>query len=258
MLEELRAYSEKPLIDRERYLLSLKKAGLLPKRAIPDKIILLMTPSVIHLLRKNNVGMERAPFFTGEIDFLGELGIVHRIGFGGPSAALFLEKLIALGAKELVIVGTAGALSAAEAGDSLNVGDKIVVPWALRDDGVSDQYLPKNKKVSAHRNLSDRLQVQLQKDGVAFQAAPVWTTDSFYRETVSSMKKAVELGAKAVEMEAASVFAVCEHHQCAAAALLVVSDVLKEDDWAPQFHEIGDALLQAVQAAVKALAKGHS
>ena len=62
----------------------------------------------------------------------GEPVTVQSTGMGGPSAAIVVEELIALGARRLVRIGTCGAL-----GDELRMGDLVAVAEVVADDGVS-------------------------------------------------------------------------------------------------------------------------
>jgi uridine phosphorylase len=62
----------------------------------------------------------------------GEPLTVQSTGMGGPSAAIVVEELIALGARRLVRIGTCGAL----AGD-LELGALLAVAEVLPRDGTS-------------------------------------------------------------------------------------------------------------------------
>src|SRR3954471_8067250 len=62
----------------------------------------------------------------------GELLTIQATGMGGPSAAIVVEELIALGAKTLIRIGTCGALTDAHA-----IGDIVAAEAALALDGTS-------------------------------------------------------------------------------------------------------------------------
>ena len=62
----------------------------------------------------------------------GELLTVQATGMGGPSAAIVIEELIALGASTFVRIGTCGALT-----DAHVIGDVVRVDAALALDGAS-------------------------------------------------------------------------------------------------------------------------
>ena len=57
---------------------------------------------------------------------------IQSTGMGGPSAAIVLEELIALGLERAIRVGTAGALS-----PSLALGELVIATEAICADGTS-------------------------------------------------------------------------------------------------------------------------
>src|SRR6476660_5030570 len=69
--------------------------------------------------------------YTGEAAD-GELLTVQSTGMGGPSAAIVLHELIALGVTRAIRVGTCGALVCA-----LELGDLVVAREAIAADGTS-------------------------------------------------------------------------------------------------------------------------
>src|SRR4051812_48100449 len=62
----------------------------------------------------------------------GELLTVQATGMGGPSAAIVIEELIALGARTLIRIGTCGALT-----ETYAIGDVVAPEAALAMDGTS-------------------------------------------------------------------------------------------------------------------------
>src|SRR3954471_5218990 len=62
----------------------------------------------------------------------GELLTVQATGMGGPSAAIVVEELIALGAQAFIRIGTCGALT-----EALSIGDLVAPQVALALDGTS-------------------------------------------------------------------------------------------------------------------------
>lgn len=69
-------------------------------------------------------------FIVGEGRFKGKDITVCSHGIGGPSIAIVVRELAALGARRFVRVGSAGALHT-----SVNVGDIVIVTGSVRDDG---------------------------------------------------------------------------------------------------------------------------
>ena len=134
----------------------------------------------------------------------GELLTVQATGMGGPSAAIVVEELIALGATTLIRIGTCGALTDAHA-----IGDLVGVEAALALDGTS-RALGANERVDPDPELAAAI------DAPRALAASV---DVFYGEPDTG-------DAEVVEMECATLFQVARLRGVQAAAVLGVSDLL--------------------------------
>ncbi|MEA2495147.1 MAG: purine-nucleoside phosphorylase [Thermoleophilaceae bacterium] len=134
----------------------------------------------------------------------GELLTIQATGMGGPSAAIVIEELIALGASTLIRIGTCAAL-----GGSLSIGDVVRVEAALALDGAS-RSLGADGRVEPDAELTQAI------DAPDVTAASV---DLFYTDDQPP-------GADVVEMEAATLFQVATLRGVRAAAVLGVSDTL--------------------------------
>jgi uridine phosphorylase len=136
---------------------------------------------------------------------------VQSTGMGGPSAAIVAEELIGLGARLLLRIGTCGALT-----DELSLGDLVAVEAALCADGTS-RALGAGERAEPDAELTARL---------AADAAPVIvvSTDVFYETRDAIEERWVKQGARAVEMESATLFTVAARQGVRAGALLAVTD----------------------------------
>jgi uridine phosphorylase len=74
------------------------------------------------------------------------LAFFHR-GVGGALAAGLLEEAIAYGCRKFIVCGGCGVLE-----KDIAVGHLIVVSSAVRDEGVSYQYLPPGREVQANQS----------------------------------------------------------------------------------------------------------
>ncbi len=195
--------------------------------------------------------------YTGPATADGELLTIQSTGMGGPSAAIVLHELIALGARRAIRVGTCGALD----GD-LELGDLVVAGEALAADGTS-RTLGAGERIAADRELTGALAraanggpVAHAADGEALSPperrthpeATIVSTDLFYEPTRARESEWRTAGAVAVEMEAAALFAVGARAGVPVACLLTVSNVLGEDPADQQQHIDDDALLAAAEA----------
>ena len=146
----------------------------------------------------------------------GELLTVQSTGMGGPSAAIVVEELIALGAHRLVRIGTCGALV-----PGIGFGELLAAEGVIPGDGTS---------VALGANTLLRPDPTLHEGLVAAGARPVTvlSTDVFFDAGLPT-RPSRGGEARAVEMEAAALLRVAELRGAAAACVLAVTDVPSPD-----------------------------
>ncbi len=142
---------------------------------------------------------------------------IQSTGMGGPSAAIVVAELAALGAATLVRVGTCGALDG-----SLGLGDLLVATEALAADGTS-RALGAGERVAASPDLAQRL---LRAAGNGSPHGPVVSSDLFYDGEAGAEERWRAAGALAVEMETATLFALARRRGLRAGSVLIVSDIV--------------------------------
>jgi DeoD family purine-nucleoside phosphorylase len=180
--------------------------------------------------------------YTGEARD-GELLTIQATGMGGPSAAIVLHELIVLGARRAIRVGTCGAIAS-----GLALGELIVASESICADGTS-RALGAGERVAADPELTRALMHQ----APAAREGTVVSVDLFYE---SGPRGAGHDDALAVEMEAATLFAVGAAAGVPVACMLTVSDTFDASGKRERIEE--HALLAAAEAmganAVAALA----
>jgi uridine phosphorylase len=134
--------------------------------------------------------------------------------------------MIVWGVKQLIILSWGGALQ-----KELNTGDIVVNHKALRDEGVSQHYLPSEKYVSADLSLKANLERQITARGSKFTSGSTWTTDAPYRETKDEVLRYQSEGIQVVEMEIAGLFALAQLRKVQAVSVVVVADKLADLSW---------------------------
>ena len=167
-----------------------------------------------------------------------------KLGIGAPAAVTVLEELIALGVKRIIVVGTGGSLQPA-----LPIGSLAIATGAIREDGTSFHYAPAGVEVAPDAGLSRALGEAVAGLGGAVTFGPMWTTDAPYRELKSKVMVYGAMGALAVEMEAAALFALGALREVKVALILAISDELFHE-WRPGFH--ADELRLAQRVATRA------
>lgn len=196
---------------------------------------------------------EQAPQIPAEVitvmqGTIGERPVaLRKLGIGAPAAVATLEELIALGARDIVVVGTGGSLQPA-----LPIGSFVLPTGAIREDGASFHYAPAGSELTPDETLAQALAEAIVAQGGVVTFGPVWTTDAPYRETRSKVAAYGAMGALAVEMEASALFALAQFRGVRLALLLAISDELFHE-WRPGFHsaELRAAKKLLTQAALR-------
>jgi uridine phosphorylase len=148
---------------------------------------------------------------------------------GAPMAVLALEKLVALGAKRILVYGWCGSLT-----ESLAVGDILLPTRALSEEGTSVHY-PLSSRAEASQLLLQPLTDRLQAENIKVKTGTVWTTDAPYRETWDKIRRYSSQSVLGVEMEFAALCTVAAFRDVELAAMLLVSDELWRQPWQPGY-----------------------
>jgi len=154
--------------------------------------------------------------------------VITRSYFGGPNIAALVEELGAFGVKEFVLCGHCGAIS-----NTLRIGDVIVSKGALREDGASHHYLDDQEDIVCSEWAEKWLSPAREK---GFHEGLIWSCDAIYRETANKIERYGKQGILAVEMEVASLYAVCAFRKLKGVAFLAVSDIFYNGTWKGGFR----------------------
>lgn len=154
--------------------------------------------------------------YTGTL--LGEKVSVVSTGIGGPSAAIAMEELTAIGADTFVRVGTCGGIALQVQSD-----DVVIATGAVRHEGTSREYAPIEFPAVSDYQVQAAMVQAAKNLGKPWHAGVVQCKDSFYGqhsprrmpvsyELLDKWEAWKRLGVLASEMESAALF-------CCAAAL---------------------------------------
>lgn len=182
--------------------------------------------------------------YTGDAVVDGEPLTIQATGMGGPSAAIVLSELISLGARRAIRVGTCGALSS-----ELALGELVIGAQAVCADGTS-RAIAAMPRVRADRALTEALV----RSAPAARAGAIVSVDLFYDDPTTREHPDDAL---AIEMEAATLFALGAEQSVPVACVLTVTDTFDEQGARTRID--ADALRTAVErmgaVAVDALAQ---
>jgi uridine phosphorylase len=180
--------------------------------------------------------------YTGETE-AGRALSIQSTGMGGPSAAIVLQELAEQGVRRAVRVGTCGALD-----ETLSLGELLCAAEALCRDGASAA-LRASRSARPDPDLLEAL-------SAAAEPATVVSTDLFYEVDPSERAGWIEAGARAVEMETATLFVLGARLGVAVASVLAVSDVfpggerrvIADEALLEASHRMGEAALSALDS----------
>ena len=150
--------------------------------------------------------------YTGYL--LGEKVSVCSTGIGGPSAAIAMEELVAIGADTFIRVGTCGGIAM-----DVQAGDVVVATGAVRFEHTSFEYAPAEFPAVPDFKITAALRAAGEALGYRTHTGVVQCKDSFYGqhspekspvsyELLQKWESWKRLGVKASEMESAALFVV--------------------------------------------------
>ncbi|MGI6498862.1 MAG: uridine phosphorylase [Oscillospiraceae bacterium] len=150
--------------------------------------------------------------YTGTL--LGETVSVTSTGIGGPSAAIAMEELAAIGADTFLRVGTCGGIAM-----QVESGDLVIASGAVRQEGTSLEYAPVAFPAVPNYEVLLALTKAAEASKSRFHVGVVQCKDSFYgqhspgrmpteRLLLAQWEAWRRLGVLASEMESAALFVV--------------------------------------------------
>ncbi len=147
------------------------------------------------------------------------LSIIN-FGIGSANAATLMDLLVARKPKAVLFLGKCGGLKR-----STEIGHFILPTAAIRGDGTSDDYKPKEvpalPSFKLHKFVSDKILAR----GLEYRTGVVYTTNRRVWEWDEEFKKYLrKLSTLAIDMETATLFIVGLVNEIPRGALLLVSD----------------------------------
>ena len=154
-------------------------------------------------------------FFLGRIRHLpNSIEVLSSFGIGAPAARIHLGLAIEAGVKEVISVGTVGAIN-----PNLEIGDLVLLNQGDLDQSILQQEAMPNVQTST--------------------VLDIWENQSQQADVV--------------EMEAEKLFDWCQKYDVKLSCLGVVSDLVRVKHWTPGFDKISNSLGRAHRIAYKAL-----
>jgi len=235
------------------FLDELRRVGWHPG-AVPETVILTYARFELYLGTRPDLytpnhmlGIGPGRFFTVN-DSDGRVA-VNCLGIGGPAAVAQIELQAALGVQTFLSIGTAGGFQL----DS-EPGDTVLLTGAIRDEGTSFHYLAPDVEAVPDAALTERFGAALSGAGIEHRRGRTDTTDAPHRTTAAEITQFRDDGVLAVEMEAASIFAVCQAFGLPSASAVVLDGVAQPDATWKMDLGVADLALRDLFAATVAFA----
>ncbi len=190
-------------------------------------------------------------------EIAGEAVLVCSTGMGGPSVAIGMEELACLGIKNFIRIGTTGSIQ-----EKVAMGDLVINKAAVRLDGTSGHYAPREFPAVASFELTYALQQAAKKldiphhTGISISSDTFWPGQERYDSFTGYVRKALqgslrewqELGALNYEMETATLFVVAQSFGLKAASVCGVVAKRTESEMVapPETYKLASERFQAV------------
>ena len=177
--------------------------------------------------------------YAGTLD--GQKVLVTSTGIGGPSAAIAMEELCAIGVKTFIRVGTCGGINM-----KVKASDVVIATGAVRYDGTGREYAPIEYPAVADFGVVKALVDSAQELGANWHTGVVQCKDSFYGqhspqrmpvsyELLNKWEAWKRLGVLASEMESATLFVIASALDVRCGSVLNVT--WNQERKAAGFHE---------------------
>ncbi len=165
------------------------------------------------------------PYFAPILEFkVNDKRYWFTVAYGGTMLSEWTHLACLFGSKINIVIGSCGGLFA-----EADSPDIVVPTYAYADESTTRMYEPTaNNRHLADRNLNDRLIPKLLEKHKVWNG-PTITCQAMMAETWEDIQKWSSEGYYAVEMEAATVFAVSNHFKVPSTALLVIGDNLVQE-----------------------------
>lgn len=145
---------------------------------------------------------------------------IINFGMGSPMAATVMDILSAIEPKAVLFLGKCGGLK-----KDLALGDLILPIAAVRGEGTSDEYMPKEIPALPSFRLQRAVSSMIKKYELDYWTGLVYTTNRRVWEHDETFKNYLkDIRAMGIDMETATIFTVGFVNKIPHGALLLVSD----------------------------------
>jgi purine-nucleoside phosphorylase len=162
------------------------------------------------------------PFFQNLREYIVDGKVIWvAIAYGGALLSEYVHLACLFGSRKNIHIGSCGGLNINA--DSMDI---IIPTWSYAEESSAKAYEPKaENRYHSDDYLSEKLAMRLPSE-ITLHTGSTITYQAMMAETWEDVLNWSEIGHLAVEMEAATVFAVSNHFKVPSAAILMISDNL--------------------------------
>lgn len=154
---------------------------------------------------------------TGNID--GKRVTVGNGGRFAPDTAMTTEILCAAGVEWLIRIGSCGSLQ-----DHVKIGDLVIVTGAIRGEGTTSYYVPRNFSTVAHPEIVNALKQAAETLNMRYHLGWIFTTDALFQETPELIQELNQQQVSSIDMVTSTFLTIAQLRNKKAGAILAVSD----------------------------------
>jgi uridine phosphorylase len=176
------------------------------------------------------------------------------VGNGGryaPDTAITTEILCGGGVESLIRIGSCGSLQ-----EQIKIGDLIIVTGALRGEGTTSYYVPRNFTTVSHAEIVAALTEAARGLGVRYHLGRVFTTDALFQETPELICKLEQQKILGIDMVTSTFLTIAQVRGKKAGGILAVSDECLQGKMGfrdPVFLEAEEKMVEVALRAVHLL-----
>ena len=164
-----------------------------------------------------------------KLDINGTEIAIYQSPVGAPACVGCYEELIALGAKNLLLVGCCGCLD-----DKIEEYSIIIPTAAIRDEGTSYHYEKANDETVINPKVVSIIENVIKKLKLNYIKGKTWTTDAIFRETKAKTNKRRNQGAITVDMECSAMNVVSNFRNVNFGQIFYAADNLGGEEYDPR------------------------
>jgi uridine phosphorylase len=186
---------------------------------------------------------------TGNID--GKRVTVGNGGRFAPDTAMTTEILCAAGVEWLIRIGSCGSLQ-----EQVKIGDLVIVTGAIRGEGTTSYYVPRNFSTVAHPEIIKALQRAAETLKVRYHLGWIFTTDALFQETPELIEELNQQQVSSIDMVTSVFLTIAQLRKKKAGAILAVSDECLHGKFGfrdPSFLAAEEKMVEVAETALRYL-----